>query len=72
MRQRLDKKIIVKNIFGNLILIVLILLFKASVFANYHVPTGSMNPTILEGDKIFTNNIACSIRVPFTKLHLAR
>lgn len=40
---------------------------RSSVFASYHVPTGSMNPTILEGDFFFTNKLAYRLKVPFTK-----
>lgn len=44
-----------------------------SAFADWNdVPTGSMIPTILEGDRIFVNKMAYSLRVPFTRLHLMR
>lgn len=36
------------------------------------VPTGSMNPTILEGDLIFVNKIAYDLRIPLTMHRLAR
>jgi signal peptidase I len=32
----------------------------------YQVPSGSMRPTILEGDRILVNNLAFGLRVPFT------
>jgi signal peptidase I len=35
------------------------------------VPTGSMKPTILEGDRIFVNKLAFDLKVPFTTWHLA-
>ncbi len=35
------------------------------------VPTGSMRPTILEGDRIFVNKLAYDLKVPFTTWHLA-
>jgi signal peptidase I len=35
------------------------------------VPSGSMRPTILEGDRIWVNKIAYDLKVPFTTLHLA-
>ena len=35
------------------------------------VPTGSMKPTILEGDRVFVNKLAYDLKVPFTRLHLA-
>ena len=34
------------------------------------VPTGSMNPTILEGDVVWVDKLAYSLRVPLTTLHL--
>jgi signal peptidase I len=36
------------------------------------VPTGSMKPTILEGDRVFVNKLAYDLKVPFTTRHLAQ
>jgi signal peptidase I len=36
------------------------------------VPTGSMNPTIIEGDRVFVNKLAYDLKVPFTTWHLAQ
>ncbi|HXI12840.1 MAG TPA: signal peptidase I [Thermoanaerobaculia bacterium] len=35
------------------------------------VPTGSMKPTILEGDRVVVNKLAYDLKVPFTTSHLA-
>ena len=35
------------------------------------VPTGSMKPTIMEGDRIFVNKLAYDLKVPFTAWHVA-
>jgi signal peptidase I len=35
------------------------------------VPTGSMKPTILEGDLVFVNKLAFDLKLPFTRFHLA-
>jgi len=35
------------------------------------VPSGSMTPTILVGDRIFVNKLAYDLKVPFTTWHLA-
>jgi len=35
------------------------------------VPTGSMKPTILEGDLVLVNKLAYDLKVPFTTRHLA-
>jgi signal peptidase I len=36
------------------------------------VPTGSMRPTILEGERIFVNKLAYDLKVPFTRLRLVQ
>jgi|SRR6185312_14320673 len=50
-----------------------IIIFAArSSFADWNkVPSGSMKPTILEGDRVFVNKMAYDLKVPFTTLHLA-
>lgn len=55
------------------LLIVLLIGFSIrSSLADWNdVPTGSMRPTILEGDRIWVNKIAYDLKVPFTTLHLA-
>src|ERR1044072_4562551 len=35
------------------------------------VPTGSMRPTILEGDRVFVNKLAYDLKVPFTTWRIA-
>jgi signal peptidase I len=36
------------------------------------VPTGSMKPSIIEGDRIFVNKLAYDLKVPFTLWRVAR
>jgi len=38
----------------------------------YQVPSGSMRPTILEGDRILVSNLAFGLRIPFTNTWIAR
>jgi signal peptidase I len=45
--------------------------FRSAVADWYDVPTGSMKPTILEGDRIFVNKLAYDLRVPFAGWQLA-
>ena len=44
---------------------------RSAVIDYNPVPTGSMNPTILEGDVIWVNKLAYGLRVPLTRIHLA-
>lgn len=43
---------------------------KSAVIDWNWVPTGSMKPTIVEGDLVFVNKLAYDLRVPFTTRHL--
>lgn len=45
---------------------------RASIAGMSFVPTGSMNPAILEGDFVFTNLLSYDLRVPLTDFRLAR
>ena len=44
--------------------------FRSAVADWNDVPTGSMLPTILEGDRVFVNKLAYDLKVPFTLLRL--
>lgn len=56
------------------LLITLLVMFAIrSAIADYNVvPTGSMKPTIMEGDYVFVNKLAYDLKVPFTTWHLAQ
>ncbi|PKH86118.1 signal peptidase I [Colwellia sp. Bg11-28] len=53
-----------------LIFILLMSVFRSAVADWYSVPTGSMKPTIQEGDRIIVNKIAYDVRLPFTDVSL--
>lgn len=53
-----------------LLFIALMIVFRSS-FADWNaVPTGSMKPTILEGDRIWVNKVAYDIKVSLTDVSL--
>jgi signal peptidase I len=55
-----------------LILLSLLVFSIRSSLADWNdVPTGSMKPTILEGDRVYVNKLAYDLKVPFTTWHLA-
>ena len=54
------------------VLVVVMGAIRSSLADWNDVPTGSMNPTILEGDRIFVNKLAYDLKVPFTQWRLAR
>lgn len=45
--------------------------FRSAIADWNHVPTGSMKPTILVGDRIFVNKLAYDLKIPFTRVRLA-
>jgi signal peptidase I len=49
-----------------LVVLGVMLPFRSSVADWYQVPTGSMKPTILEGDRVFVNKLAYDLKIPFT------
>ena len=55
---------------GLVIFFVLMALFRSAIADHMHVPSGSMNPTVVEGDQILVNKLAYGVRVPFTHLWL--
>jgi signal peptidase I len=57
---------------GSILMAILIATsIKSAVADWYVVPTGSMKPTIVEGDRIFTNKLAYDLKVPYTTWHIA-
>jgi signal peptidase I len=55
---------------GVILMIVLMVFLRSTIADWYQVPTGSMKPTIVEGDRIFVNKLAYGVRFPFTSLSL--
>ena len=55
-----------------LLIAALVIFAVRSSLADWNdVPTGSMKPTILEGDRVFVNKLAYDLKVPFTTWHVA-
>jgi signal peptidase I len=50
----------------------LIIAAKSALADINYVPSGSMKPTILEGDVVFINKLAYDLRVPFTFTRVAQ
>jgi signal peptidase I len=48
----------------------LMALFRSAIADWMHVPSGSMNPTLVEGDRILVNKMIYGLRVPFTTIRL--
>jgi len=55
-----------------LVAVAIVTPLKSSLADWNHVPTGSMKPTILEGDRVFVNKLAYDLKVPLTTWHIAQ
>src|SRR5258708_26120151 len=61
-----------KEIRPLLILTLVVFSIRSSLADWNDVPTGSMKPTIVEGDRVFVNKLAYDLKVPFTTWHIAQ
>jgi signal peptidase I len=61
-----------KNNRGLLIFLLCFGFFRTAIADWNPVPSGSMRPTILEGDVVLVNRLAYDLRVPFTDISLRR
>lgn len=52
------------------VLVLVIFSARWSLADHYHVPSGSMIPTVEVGDRIVVNKLAYSLRIPFTTVSL--
>jgi signal peptidase I len=55
---------------GLLLFLCLMFVLRSALADWVTVPSGSMNPTILEGDRVLVDKQAYGLRVPFTRVHL--
>jgi signal peptidase I len=55
---------------GTLAFLLLMIGFRSAWADWVVVPTGSMNPTILEGDRVLVDKHVFGLRIPFTLIHL--
>ncbi|HMP82140.1 MAG TPA: signal peptidase I [Verrucomicrobiota bacterium] len=61
-----------RNEIRPLLILALVLFSVRSSLADWNdVPSGSMRPTIIEGDRIFVNKLAYDLKVPFTTWRIA-
>ena len=60
-----------KSEWGGFIVLLFCLFCFRSVIADWNaVPTGSMKPTIYEGDRIWVNKLSYGLRIPFTNMRI--
>ncbi len=55
-----------------IIFLAVMVLFRSAIADWNQVPTGSMKPSILEGDRVLVNKLAYDLKVPFTRWQLSQ
>ena len=53
-----------------IVAVLLALVVRTFFLQAFKIPTGSMRPTLIEGDRILVEKVGYGIRVPFTSIHL--
>lgn len=53
-----------------LTMIVLLFAARSSLADHYYVPSGSMEFTLMSGDRVFVNKMAYGLRIPFTGIEV--
>ena len=75
MRNKWNKRLsIILKGWGFSIVVALLIAtsFKSAIADWNDIPSGSMKPTILIGDRVFVNKLAYDLKIPYTTLHIAR
>jgi len=61
---------LIRSYKGFLLFIIFLFVFRGAIADWHPVPTGSMKPTILEGDVVWHNKLAYDLKFPFTNIRL--
>jgi signal peptidase I len=67
-----DKKKVLNEIKVFALMILVVSSLRSALADWNDVPTGSMKPTIQEGDRVVVNKLAYDLKVPFTTIHIAQ
>jgi signal peptidase I len=66
----LDKKKVIYEIRVFLLMILIVSSLRSALADWNDVPTGSMKPTIQEGDRVVVNKLAYDLKIPFTTINV--
>ncbi len=72
MGEERKKSVVREWIESIVIAFILAMIIRAFVVQAFKIPTGSMRPTLLEGDVILVNKFIYGAKIPFTNLRLPK
>jgi signal peptidase I len=61
---------IVRESAGFILLLLGLLAVRSTLADHYYVPSGSMEPTLMPGDRVVVDKVSYGLRVPFTSLQV--
>ena len=61
---------IVRESAGFILLLLGLLAVRSTLADHYYVPSGSMEPTLMPGDRVVVDKVSYGLRVPFTSLRV--
>src|SRR5690606_26076009 len=67
---RIDKRSLLSEALTLIALIALLTAARSSLADHYYVPSGSMEYTLLPGDRVIVDKTAYGLRIPFTTIDL--
>ena len=65
-----EEKTFLQEWSGFIVFVVVMVAFRVAIADWNHVPSGSMRPTLIEGDRIWVNKLAYDVKVPYTDVVL--
>jgi signal peptidase I len=68
---RFDRKLIRAEVVPFVVMLLLLTAARSSLADHYYVPSGSMEYTLLPGDRVVVDKTAYGLRVPYTKIDIA-
>jgi signal peptidase I len=68
----IDKKKVIYEIRVFLLMILVVSSLRSALADWNDVPTGSMKPTIQEGDRVVVNKLAYDLKIPFTTVNIVK
>src|SRR4051794_36159956 len=68
----MDKKKIINEIRVFALMLLVVTSLRSALADWNDVPTGSMKPTIQEGDRVVVNKLAYDLKIPFTMVEVAK
>src|SRR3954452_5551401 len=68
----MDKKKVINEIRVFALMLLVVTSLRSALADWNDVPTGSMKPTIQEGDRVVVNKLAYDLKIPFTTIEIAK